>query len=152
MEWEWGDAAKRWRRFYILQHHYCKCVCVLVTQSCPTLCDPMNCSLPGFSVYGNLQARILEWIAIPFSRGSSWPRDQTLVSWIADRFFTIWATGKSFIIARYPVNPNKLTEDVAMSMFFFLANHTIHIIQEISQKAPSPLWTTPVSTLQASPH
>ena len=43
------------------------CVCVLVTQSCSTLCDPMNCSPPGFSVYGILQARTLEWIAIPFS-------------------------------------------------------------------------------------
>ena len=46
---------------------------VLVTQSCPTLCDPMNCSSPGSSVHGNLQARILEWVAIPFSRGSSHP-------------------------------------------------------------------------------
>ena len=49
---------------------------VLVTQSCPTLCDPMDCSLPGFSVHGILQARILEWIAIPSSRGSSQPRDR----------------------------------------------------------------------------
>ena len=73
-------------------------VYVLVTQSCPILCDPTNCSLPGFSVYGILQARILEWIVIPFSRGFSWPRDQTLVSYIAGRFFTIWATGKSLSI------------------------------------------------------
>ena len=65
---------------------------VLVTRSCPTLCDPMDCSPPGSSVYGILQARILEWVAIPFSRGSSWPRDQTQVSCIAARFFTIWAT------------------------------------------------------------
>ena len=49
------------------------CVCVLVTQSCLILCDPMNYSLPGFSVHGILQARILEWVAIPFSRGSSGP-------------------------------------------------------------------------------
>ena len=54
-----------------------------VAQSCPTLCDPMDCSLPGSSVHGILQARILEWIAISFSRGSSWPRDQTLVSCIS---------------------------------------------------------------------
>ena len=44
---------------------------VLVAQSCPILCDPMDCSLPGFSVHGILQARILEWVAIPFSRGFS---------------------------------------------------------------------------------
>ena len=65
------------------------CVFVLVTQSCPTLCDPMNCSLPGSSVYGILQARILEWVAMPSSRGSSQSRDQTWVSCIAGRFFTI---------------------------------------------------------------
>ena len=44
--------------------------CVLVTQSCLTPCDPTDCSLPGFSVHGILQARILEWNAIPFSKGS----------------------------------------------------------------------------------
>ena len=48
---------------------------VLVAQLCPTLCHPMNCSLPGSSIHGILQARILEWVAIPFSRGSSRPRD-----------------------------------------------------------------------------
>ena len=51
------------------------CVCVLVPQLCPTLCDPMGCCWPGASVHGILKARILEWIAISFSRGSSQPRD-----------------------------------------------------------------------------
>ena len=64
---------------------------VLVAQSCLTLCDPI-CSLPGSSVHGILQARILEWVAIPFSRGSSWPRDWTWASCTAGRCFTIWAT------------------------------------------------------------
>ena len=72
----------------------CVCVCVLVAQSCPTLWDPMDYSLPGSPVHGILQARILEWVAIPFSRGSSWPRDQTWVSWTTGRFFTVWATRK----------------------------------------------------------
>ena len=63
---------------------------VLVTQSCPTLCDPMNCSPPGSSVHGILQARILKWVAVPFSRGSSWPRDRNWVSYTAGRFFTLW--------------------------------------------------------------
>ena len=67
-------------------------------QSCWTLCEPTDCSLPGSSVYGILQARILEWIAIPFSRGSSQPRDRTLVSCIAGRFFNIWATEKPCIL------------------------------------------------------
>ena len=57
----------------------CVCVCVLDIQSCPTLRDPMDCSPPGFSVHGILQATILEWVAIPSSRGSSWPRDRTCV-------------------------------------------------------------------------
>ena len=57
---------------------------VKVTQSCPTLCDPMH-----YTVHGILQARILEWVAIPFTRGSSEPRGGTQVSCIAGRFFTI---------------------------------------------------------------
>ena len=64
----------------------------LVTQSCPTLCNPMVCSLSGCSVYGVLQVRILEWIAMPSSRGSAQLKDQTQVSHIARGFFTSWAT------------------------------------------------------------
>ena len=66
-----------------------------VAQSCPTLCDPMDCSLPGSSVHGIFQAVVLEWIAISFSKGSSQPRDRTQVSCIVDRHFTVWPTGKS---------------------------------------------------------
>ena len=54
--------------------------------------DPMNCTPPASFVYGIFQARILKWIAMPFSRGSSWPRDWTWVSCIAGRFFTVWST------------------------------------------------------------
>ena len=61
-----------------------------VSQSCPTLCNPMDCSPPGSSVHGILQARILEWVAIPFSRVSFRPRDQTHVPCITSSFFTIW--------------------------------------------------------------
>ena len=61
-----------------------------VAQSCLTLYDPMNCSLPGFSVHGVFQARVLEWVAISFSRGSSWPRGRTQLSCIAGRHFTLW--------------------------------------------------------------
>ena len=60
----------------------------LVAKSCLTPCDPMDCSLLGSSVHGTLQARVLEGVAISFSRGSSQPRDQTQVSCIAGRFFT----------------------------------------------------------------
>ena len=65
-----------------------------VTQLCPSLCDPLDCSLPGFSVHGIFQTRILEWVAISFSRRSSWPRDWTHLSCIAGRLFTIEPPGK----------------------------------------------------------
>ena len=67
-------------------------VLYLVTQSCLTLWDSMDCSPPGSSVHGILQARILEWVAMPSSRESSWSRDWTQVSNSADGFFTIWVT------------------------------------------------------------
>ena len=63
-----------------------------VAQSCPTLCDPMDCSPPGSSVHGILQTRLLEWVAISFSKGSFLPRDRTQVSHIAGRCFNLWAT------------------------------------------------------------
>ena len=73
-----------------------KCIPVslvcLVAQSCLTLCDPINCSPPGSSVGGILQARMLEWVAIHFSRGLSQPQDRIRVSCNADRFFTVWGT------------------------------------------------------------
>ena len=56
---------------------------VLVTQLCPALCDPMDCSLPASSVHGILQAQMLEWVAIPFSREFSQPRDQTRVCYVS---------------------------------------------------------------------
>ena len=65
---------------------------VLVTQSCLTLWDSVDCSPPGSSVHGILQARILGWVAISISRGSSQPRDGTQFSCIANKFFTIWVT------------------------------------------------------------
>ena len=73
-------ATKTWKR---------KKVKALAAQLCLTLCYPMDCSPPSSSVHGILQTRILEWIAMPSSRGSSWPRDQTHVSCIASRVFTI---------------------------------------------------------------
>ena len=66
-------------------------LCVLVAQSCPTLCDPMDYSPPDSSVHGILQAQNTGVGCHSFSRGSSWPRDWIQVSCIAGRFFTIWA-------------------------------------------------------------
>ena len=65
------------------------CVHAKSLQSCPTLCYPMDCCLPGSSAHGILQAKILEWVAIPFSMGSSLLRYQTQVSCIVGRFLTV---------------------------------------------------------------
>ena len=85
-------------------HHLLKCIYwdkpqasqsqheVLLAQSCLTLCDPMDCSPPGSCVHGIFQARMLDWVAISFSRGSSQLKDWTWVSFIAGRLFTVWAT------------------------------------------------------------
>ena len=74
-----------------------------VAQSCLTLCNPMDCSLPGSSVHGIFQARILECISISFSRVSSSPRDWNQVSYIVGRCFTIWATREE--IRGFPGGP-----------------------------------------------
>ena len=75
--------------------YVCVCVCVCVCAlSCPTLCNSMDYRLPGSSVHGISQARILEWVAILFSRGSSQPRDQTHISCMAGRFFATEPPGK----------------------------------------------------------
>ena len=74
--------------------------CVKVAQLCPTLCDPTNCSLQGSSIHGVFQARVLEWVAISFSRGSFPPRDRTQVSCTVGRCFTILA--REMVKYRFP--------------------------------------------------
>ena len=82
-KWKWQEVC------YLLPA--CVCAC-LIAQSCRTICDPMNSGPPDSSVHGILQARILEWVAIPLSRELPQPRDQTWVSCIAGGFFTVGAT------------------------------------------------------------
>ena len=99
-----------------------------VAQSCLTLCDPMDGNLPGSTVHGIFQARILEWAAISFSRGSSQPRDRTWISCIADRRFTVWATREALggytLNKRYNIlsilNTNTFTIYVYTVFSFFL--------------------------------
>ena len=76
---------------YYLCEKYYKLI-IYIAQSCLTLCNPRDGSLPDSVIHGIFQARILEWAAISFSRGSSQPRDRTRISCIADRRFTVWAT------------------------------------------------------------
>ena len=89
-----------------------------VAQSCLTLCNSMDCSLPGSSVHGIFQARILEWVAISLSRRSSQPRDWTLVSHIVGRRFTMPLKHTHFLFKR----PEK---DFFLGVFFFWQADTI---------------------------
>ena len=88
-----------------------------IAQSCPTLCDPMDCSPQGSSAYGILQARILEWVAISFSRESSGLRDQTRVSCITGRFFTVWATRKAWKAECTTWEDNIVKDEILRSTF-----------------------------------
>ena len=97
---------------------------MLVAQSCPTLWDPMDCSLPGSSVHRIFQARILKWVAIPFSKISSWPRDRTQVSCIAGRFFTIWATREALSNSYYHFK-------ILPFNLFLLCIHNVYIFPSI---------------------
>ena len=78
---------------------------VLVTQSCLTLCDRLHCSLPGSSVPGSFQGRILEWVTTSFFRGSSWLRVQTWVACTAGRSFAVWVARKAPIILEWVADP-----------------------------------------------
>ena len=75
---------------------------MLVAQSCLTLCDPMDCRLPDSSVHEILQARILEWVAISFSKGPSRPRDRTQVSYIEGDSLCSKPSGKPFLVIKIP--------------------------------------------------
>ena len=94
---------------------------MLVAQSCLTLCIPLDCRLPGCPVHVILQARILEWAAISFFRGSSQPRDWTRVSWIAGGFFIIWATflTKAQTLQDWMTNWRKGLKRVKISVFLY---------------------------------
>ena len=115
-----------------------------VAQSCPTLCDPMDCSLPGSSVHGIFQARELEWGAISFSRGSSWPRDRTWISCIAGRRFIVWATREVPVIIQ--VEKQKNVESKSWELSFIkgikMATHS----RTIAWKIP---WTEEPGRLQS---
>ena len=73
-----------------------------VAQLCPTICNPKDCSLPGSSVHGILQARILEWVIMPFNRRFSWPREWTWVSCIIGGFSTVWGTREALLAVEMP--------------------------------------------------
>ena len=107
----------------------CRVLCS-VAQLCPTLCDPMDCSPPGSSVHGVLQVRILEWVAIPFSRGSSQPRVRTHVSCLASGFFYHWASWEA------QVSGYKIIVRITLQLFFILSNQ-LQYFGHLMQRANS---------------
>ena len=102
-----------------------------IAQSCLTLCNPTDCSLPSFSIHGIFQARILKWVVISLSRGSSWPRDWTWVSSIAGRCFTVWASRKGWLYM-HMINTLELC---VYQLFVFDKSLLFNIIWEIFSMA-----------------
>ena len=92
------------------------CVCVFCAQSCPTLCDSINCSTEGSSVHGIVQARILEWVAMPFSSGSSPPRDRTHCRQVLYRRATAESCGLMICIQRFASLPKQIRSSWSSSM------------------------------------
>ena len=105
-----------------------------VAQPCLILCDPMDCSLPGSSLHGILQARVLEWVAISFSRGSSRPRDWTPVSCIAGRRFNLWATREA--LSFFKSQPESHTSEMASPL-------TLHLYSQLMIWYTIVHWTSP---------
>ena len=103
------EFKKQWLYVYLIHN-------IVIAKVCPTLCDPVDCSPPGSSVRGLLQARRQEWVALPSSRGSSWSRDRTCVSWVAGRQVPYhWATWEASVNQLYS-NKNELKKKKKKSM------------------------------------
>ena len=95
---QWENLRSKWKISQDISCHVYSafvCVCVLVAQLCLILCNPMDCSPPGSSVHGILQARILEWVAMPSTRGSFRPRNLTWVSCIAGGLYHLSHQGST---------------------------------------------------------
>ena len=108
-------------------------VCAQSLQSCPTLCDPMDCSLPGSSVHGILQARILEWVAMPSSRGSSRPRDRTQVSHVS-------CTGRQILYHQCHLGSPKPSEVLALILVVAEAVFPLQFRMGSIPYQIDPLW------------
>ena len=111
----------KWILYWIQDTSQVICLLSEVAQSCLTLCDPMNCSLPGSSVHGILQAVVLEWIAISFSRGYSQSRA------IVYRLFTVWATRESIcLLLCYILDFSGNSQFRSLLLFQSFCNHRNH--------------------------
>ena len=119
---------------------------VKVIQLCLTFQDPMVYSPPGSSLHGILQARILEWVAIPLSKGSSQPRDQTWVSCIAGKFFTVRATREAhFTLYFWWI---QLTQELGIT-FWHIVEDFLHYTKTVTDsKQKNDLFVTKIAPKQ----
>ena len=112
-----------------------------VTQSCPTFCDPMDYSLPGSSIHGIFQARVLEWVAISFSRVSSWPRDRTHIWCIGKQIFTTEPPGKTtYIYMSILFNPQDILDIGSVQFSHSVMSDSLrpHGLQHARHPCPLP--------------
>ena len=116
----------------LLHSHLSSCVCAKSLQLYPILCDPMDCSLPGSSIKGILQASILEWVATSFSRESSWPTDQAQVSLQADSLLSEPPGTKVMIISHL-----SSAQNLALSPYFTQSKNNLSLW--CSRNASSPI-------------
>jgi len=97
-------------------------------QSCLTLCDPMDCSLPVSCVHGDSPGKILEWVAVPSSRGSSQPRDWTCISWLTSGFFTTSATWESILYWNHFWISFSLKAALCLHWSFIVLNSSLYML------------------------
>ena len=112
-----------------------------VTQSWPTLCNPMGCSPPCSSVHGIFQARVLEWVAISFSRGSSQPRDRTQISCVAGRRFTAWAIREAWSKWSKRITKISQKQSIFETLNIFCISGIKHGINRFNEDLPFSCYT-----------
>ena len=143
-----GDSGKMLVGLYLCYKLYSLCVCS-VAQLCLTLCDPIDCSPPGSSVHGILQARTLEWVAISSSKGSSWPRNKPASPAFAGRFFYHWAAQEALFLTRAITNKVVLNIYIQDFLYASLVNSAKSLRRKLDYftqilwenwKGKKPLW------------
>ena len=124
------------RSLHIRENQVSGFVVALVAKLCPTLCHPMNCSTPGSSVHGISQTRILVWVAIPFSRGSSQPKDRTCISCIDRQILYHWATREAHVLTRMA---KEIKTDNTKCWLGYRTNVFIHCCWQCKMTLPESL-------------
>ena len=140
----------KWKR----RLYYCRRVCAKLLQSCLTLFNPMDCSLPGSSVHGISQARILEWVAVPSSRGSSRPRDPSRISYVScigSWFFTLSAAWEAPVFSQSGASNPRLKTMLLSIACITCHTSLIALLPELALHHPSPWKNCLTQKLSSEP-